>query len=427
MSTPMNMFFKDGNDYLYAYCRHDGKDNMLKLKNASLSDLKFIYKEIYKRKDVDNICVDMLNGELDDENGENHGVVSFAKWINDEGEFSIKAFRGNKEVITKTPDEMWDYITNVTGEKPSDWGGYNVYVDFDREKVGITDEVHKAPKFTNMKSKDSYGRYDSTEYDPERGYEYYKNGKIKKFPDYEDHFSKMGLKGQFEYGDEGMEESTKTYEVLMTEEEYRKVCNILDEGYRADTLDMYESIKDYYTRNGEFNMESFIDDCYLTFSNTRYLYDMAMNSPRVKSHSVAFESAIENINTSFTFKIDHIKLKNFFQYIGTDYKVALAPLVKMIDDDRNEVFGQKKPLTEAMIPSIKKKFIDAIVKRYGDTIDGVSEAKGIFKGAYDNMKYDMQNGCSLWRACENALSEMGLDMDYMEDLAQIAPSVKRKW
>lgn len=167
MSTPMNLVFKNGTDYLFAYCRHDGNSNVERLKSASVSDLKFIYDEIMKYKDVPGIFITHIANNLAHDDEPDQGTIAFDTWGDmDDDERLIIAFRGDSSIINKSMDEIYDYIQNTTDYHPLDIGGYTFYVDFDREKVAGTTHYKRSPRFIPMKQrKDAYRHYPSAHFD----------------------------------------------------------------------------------------------------------------------------------------------------------------------------------------------------------------------------------------------------------------------
>ena len=167
MSTPMNLVFKNGTDYLFAYCRHDGNSNVENLKSASVSDLKFIYDEIMKYKDVPGIFITHISNNLAYDDEPDQGTIAFDTWGNmDDDECLIIAFRGDSSIINKSMDEIYDYIQNTTDYHPLDIGGYTFYADFDREKVAGTTDYKRSPRFIPMKQKkDAYRHYPSAHFD----------------------------------------------------------------------------------------------------------------------------------------------------------------------------------------------------------------------------------------------------------------------
>lgn len=196
MSTPINLVFKKGHDYLFAYCNHDGKSICNSLKKASYSDLEFIYNEINSRKNLEHTYIDSIYGTIDDEDAETEGVVSFhsAKSI----ENAIVRFRADNGLIKKSIKDIVNFIEHTQDIDVYNYGWWTVWVDFDAEMVAGGEDCDVAPRFKPMKKKDLYTRSDSTYYDPRRGSEY------------EDHFTKMGMRGvemDNDSGYDGMEES----------------------------------------------------------------------------------------------------------------------------------------------------------------------------------------------------------------------------
>ena len=196
MSTPINLVFKKGHDYLFAYCKHDGNSICDNLKRASYSDLEFIYNEINSRKNLENTYIDSIYGTIGDKDAETEGVVSFHTGKSIEN--AIVRFRADNGLIKKSIRDIVKYIENTQDIELFDCGWWTVWVDFDAEMVAGGDDVTKLPKFKPMKKKDFYTRSDSTLYDINRGSEY------------EDHFTKMGMRGvemDNDSGYDGMEES----------------------------------------------------------------------------------------------------------------------------------------------------------------------------------------------------------------------------
>lgn len=223
MSTPINLIFKKGHDYLFAYCRHDGDAICENLKNASKADLEFIYNEINSRKNLEHTYVDSIYGTKDNEDADVEGVVCFVteKFIDN----AIIRFRADNSLIKKPINEIVQFIENTQDIEVYDVGGWTVWVDFDAEMVAGNDEYRKAPKFKPMKKKDIYSRSAATNYDTDirfnnkRKKEF--NSKLKAYKkehpndisaEFHTEFSKMGMRGMEmdnDSGYDGMEENFK--------------------------------------------------------------------------------------------------------------------------------------------------------------------------------------------------------------------------
>lgn len=219
MSTPINLVFKKGHDYLFAYCNHDGNSICDNLKRASYSDLEFIYNEINSRKNLEHSYIDSIYGTIGDKDAETEGVVSFhsAKTI----ENAIVRFRADNGLIKKSIRDIVKFIENTQDIDLFDCGWWTVWVDFDAEMVAGGDDVTKLPKFKPMKKKDLYTRSGSTSYDPNLGKEY------------KDHFTKMGMRGvemDNDSGYDGMEESMKFSEAkkILNESGYQLIDEALE-------------------------------------------------------------------------------------------------------------------------------------------------------------------------------------------------------
>ena len=117
----------------------------------------------------------------------------------------------------------------------------------------------------------------------------------------------------------------------------------------------YKVLDDQYCdeRTGKITGPAF-DAIMVMAENDRPIYDYARNK-RAKSHSVAWMALLKDIaftlqwhdDTPHANSLTSEQLKNWFRLKGQDYKEELAPLVKLVDEWRADMFKDESKQAEA--------------------------------------------------------------------------------
>lgn len=153
-------------------------------------------------------------------------------------------------------------------------------------------------------------------------------------------------------------------------------------------------------RTGKITGPAF-DAIMVMAENDRPICDYAQNK-RTKSHSVAWMALLKDIAYTLQWHDDTLhansltseQLKNWFRLKGQDYKEELAPLVKLVDEWRADMFKDESKQAEALediwrgaevltrneaceqidyIPEIEKDIIDEYGEDYGENPDAIEE------------------------------------------------------
>ena len=159
-------------------------------------------------------------------------------------------------------------------------------------------------------------------------------------------------------------------------------------------------------RTGKITGPAF-DAIMVMAENDRPIYDYA-RSKRVKSHSVAWMALLKDIaytlqwhdDTPHANSLTSEQLKNWFRLKGQDYKEELAPLVKLVDEWRADMFKDESKQDEAtkysedVVQDIMFAVIDDLKRQWkglpvdcNDVIDTLEDLKSVF---FDKLDWDGQ-------------------------------------
>lgn len=124
----------------------------------------------------------------------------------------------------------------------------------------------------------------------------------------------------------------------------------------------YKVLDDQYCdeKTGKITGPAF-DSIMIMAENDEPLYRYAQ-SKRVKSHSVAWMALLKDIAMTLQWHDDvpHAEnltseqVKNWFKFKGQDYKTELAPLVKLIDEWRTDMFKDESKKSESLVTDMAK-------------------------------------------------------------------------
>lgn len=160
----------------------------------------------------------------------------------------------------------------------------------------------------------------------------------------------------------------------------------------------YKVLDDQYCdeRTGKITGPAF-DAIMVMAENDRPIYDYAQNK-RTKSHSVAWMALLKDIaytlqwhdDTPHANSLTSEQLKNWFRLKGQDYKEELAPLVKLVDEWRADMFKDESKQAESIVTDLTKAIQDNKPKvllsddasEYFDDYDAMLDE---FEGAYQTI------------------------------------------
>jgi hypothetical protein len=123
---------------------------------------------------------------------------------------------------------------------------------------------------------------------------------------------------------------------------------IIKEVNKGYTASVQSALDDLYVEDGKIIENYLVDNIDLFLFNTREFYDQIKNKRR-KSYSIAYEAMLGLFQTNVNDYLDGKKvrvtsdmIKRWLNKYGVDFKQLLVPIIKKIDEERAEIFGESQ-------------------------------------------------------------------------------------
>jgi hypothetical protein len=191
----------------------------------------------------------------------------------------------------------------------------------------------------------------------------------------------------------------------------------------------YKVLDDQYCdeKTGKMTGPAF-DSIMLMAENDEPIYNYAQ-SKRVKSHSVAWMALLKDIAMTLQWHDDvpHAEnltseqVKNWFKFKGQDYKTELAPLVKLIDEWRADMFKDESKKSESLAADMSKAIQQSKPKVLlsDDAVDYFNDYDSMldqFEGAYQtvihiNGKHGVEEMLFIYEPDDNIVAIGDFDVD----------------